>query len=398
MADGSSRARLAGLVGPAGAVAAGTGVANLLGYALTVTGARVLVPAEFGAFSALLAVVIVGNVAALAVQATVARDLARGHRVAHAVRGGLVIAVTVGLLLAWSAPLLAAFLSLGSAAPAVAAAVAIAALAAAGPALGVAQGRERFRRLALLVAGQAALRVAGGIAGMAMLPTAGGALVGMAAGLIVAAVAAWLLVRPEVRGAGPAGPAIVDTLGWGGLLLGFVIMTNADVVLARHVLSPVDSGLYGAGAIFTKIAFWLPQFVPLLAFPALADPARRQGAIRLGLATVGACGAVLVAGTALLSEAAVAAVAGGQYDGLASWVAGFTGLGALFAVSHLLVYARLASGDRATTVVVWVVLAGYVTVVEVAATTIAGVLGPAVGAAALIALWGLVRERAVTSR
>jgi hypothetical protein len=79
-------------------------------------------------------------------------------------------------------------------------------------------------------------------------------------------------------------------------------------------------------------------------------------------------------------------------------VAGFTALGALFAVAQLLVYAHLASGDRPTTVVVWIVLVSYVTVVETTATTLPGVLFPALGAATVICLWGLVRERTSRSR
>jgi O-antigen/teichoic acid export membrane protein len=392
------RARFRRIIGQAGAVAVGASVANALGYVLTVVAARRLGPAEFGAFSALLALIIVGNVAALAVQAMSARNIARGQPPDDTVAGGLGLAVVVGLGLAGLTPVLSGFLSLPSPVAAVAAAIAIAAMTATGPALGMVQGHERFRALGVLVAGQAALRVAGGLIGMALSPTAAGALVGMAVGMLVAGVIAWLVARPPVRRGGTVWPALVATLGAGGLLLGFVVMTNADVVLARHVLTPEQSGIYGAGAIFTKIAFWLPQFVPLVAFPALADPARRRSAIRLGLAAVVACGGVLVLAAAIYSRPAVILVAGDQYVGLAPWVAGFTALGALFAVSQLLVYAHLASGDRATTVVVWCVLVAYITIVELTATSLAGVLFPALGAATLVAIWGLVRESTSCTR
>jgi O-antigen/teichoic acid export membrane protein len=175
-------------------------------------------------------------------------------------------------------------------------------------------------------------------------------------------------------------------------------MTNADVVLARHVLTAEESGLYGAGAIFTKIAFWLPQFVPLVAFPALVDPNRRRGAMRIGLLAVAGCGAVLVIGTALFAEQVVRLVAGSQYEDLTTWVAGFTALGAMFAIAQLVVYAHLASGDRPTTAVVWIVLLIYVAVVEATATTLLGVLAPALAAATIVCLWGLIRERTSRSR
>ncbi len=380
------------LISKAGTVAVGASVANALGYVLTVAAARLLGPAEFGAFSALLAVVIVGNVAAMAIQAATARDIARGRPAGDVVVGGLLLAVVVGMALAALAPVLGSFLSLPSVGAALGAAVAILAMAATGPALGAIQGRERFQLLGVAVAGQAAMRVSGGLAGMVVSPTAAGALVGMAAGLVLAGVIGWLIARPPVAGGAGLRPALVTTLGAGGLLLGFVLMTNADVIMARHLLSPEASGLYGAGAIFTKIAFWLPQFVPLVAFPALVDPARRHGAIRLGLLAVVGFGAVLVAVTAAFARPAVIFVAGEEYAALAPWVAGFTALGAVFAVAQLLVYAHLASGDRPTTVVVWGVLVGYITVVELTATTLGGVLFPALTAAASVACWGMARE------
>jgi hypothetical protein len=104
-------------------------------------------------------------------------------------------------------------------------------------------------------------------------------------------------------------------------------------------------------------------------------------------------GLVLVAAIALLAEPAVSIVAGPRYEALTPWVAGFTALGALLAVAQLLVYAHLASGDRLTTAVVWVILAGYVAVVELTASGIGGVLVPALTAAGLVVLWGIVRER-----
>ena len=387
------------VVAGAGAVAVGASLANALGYVLTVAGARLLGPEEFGAFGALLALVIVGNVAALAVQATSASATARRETVTSTVRSGVALSGIVGAGMAALSPLVAAFLQLSSVVPALAAAVAIAALTATAPALGVIQGRERFRTLAVLVAGQAGLRVAGGLAGMAVRPTAAGALVGIAIGLLLAGVAAWFVARPPIGGATrrATGAAVRSTLASGGMLLGFVILSNADVVLARHVLSAQDSGLYAAGSVFTKIAFWLPQFVPLVAFPALTDPRRRRGAVRLGLLTVLGCGGILVAGATVLAGPAVAIVAGSEYEDLTPWVGGFTALGALLAVAQLLVYARLASGDRLTTGVIWVVLGSYVAIVELTAHGLGGVLYPALCAAGLVVVFGLLRERATAT-
>lgn len=393
------RTQLTARVATAGGIAAATSIANVIGYALTVVAARLLEPAEFGAFGALLALIIAGSVAALAVQATVAQARARREPVASAVRSGLVLALAAGLGLGLLSPALRAFLQLPSVAPVLAAAVGIAAMTVTATAIGLVQGAERFAALGVLVAGQAALRVAGGLAGMAVRPTASGALVGVAAGLVAGAVGSWLVARPPLRPATRAtfGASMKATLAAGALLLGLVVVTNADVFLARHVLSAQDSGLYVAGSVFTKIAFWLPQFVPLVAFPALTDPKRRRGAFRLGLLAVVGCGTVLVVGTAVLAGPAVSVVAGSRYADLGSWVPAFTALGALFAVAQLLVYAHLAKRDLPTTAAVWGVLLCYVAVVELTSTGIGGVLVPAMCAAGLLVLWGLARER-FTSR
>jgi hypothetical protein len=235
---------------------------------------------------------------------------------------------------------------------------------------------------------------------MAVRPTASAALVGVAAGLIVAALGAWLIAWP------PLGPgtratfvtSLRKTFVAGALLLALVFVTNADVVLARHVLSARDSGFYVAGSVFTKIAFWLPQFVPLLAFPALTDPKRRREAFRLGVVAVAGCGAALVVGTAILAGPAVSIVAGSRYADLAPWIPAFTALGGLFAIAQLLVYAHLASGDLPTIAAVWAVLLAYVAVVELTATSLGGVLIPALSAAGLLVLWGLTRERVMSRR
>ena len=379
----------------AGMVAVGTSLANVVAYVLTVVAARLLDPEEFGAFGALLALIIAGSVAALAAQATTARSVARREPPAPAARSGLLLASVVGMGLVLLSPVLATFLRLPSVVPAIGAAVAVGAFTATAPALGIVQGAERFRALGILVAIQATLRVTGGLVGMALRPTAAAALVGMSIGLALAGVVAWAVARPPLhrsRGETPDG-TMRATLASGGMLLGFVVLTNVDVFLARHVLSAEASGLYVAGSVFTKIAFWLPQFVPLVAFPALTDPRRRRGAFRLGLLAVVACGLALVAIMALLSGPAVSIVAGSRYEALTPWVVGFTTLGALLAVAQLLVYAHLASGDRLTTAVVWVILGGYVTVVELTASGIGGVLVPALTAAGLVVIWGIVRER-----
>lgn len=391
----SAAARRGRLFGSASAVAIGTGVANVLGYGLTVIGARLLGPGEFGAFSALLALVIVGNVVALAVQATTARAVVRDGTTSTAVWSGLKLAVLVTVVLLAASPLLAAVMTLPTVASAASAAIAVGALTATAPALGLVQGAERFRLLAVMIAAQAALRVGGGIVGVLVGRTSATAMAGIAVGFVMAAILFWVVAHPPIRGRRTKDPqsGLTATVVNGSMLLGFVVLTNVDVMLARHVLSEYDSGLYAAGAIFTKIAFWLPQFVPLLAFPALADPARRRTAINLGVAAVAGSGLVLATASWLLAGPAVSVMVGDDYAELTPWVPAFAGLGAVYALAYLLVYARLAHGDTWTISVVWAVLIAYIGWVELIASTVLQVVLPGLVAATVIVAWGLVRER-----
>ena len=59
------------------AVAAGTTAANVLSYGLSLAGARLLAPEQYGLFVALLAVTLVASVPALALQAVVAVRVVR---------------------------------------------------------------------------------------------------------------------------------------------------------------------------------------------------------------------------------------------------------------------------------------------------------------------------------
>ena len=61
----SSAAPAKGLLGSSALLALGLGVSQVLAYALNVVGARVLGPAQYGALSALLSLVVIGNVVSL---------------------------------------------------------------------------------------------------------------------------------------------------------------------------------------------------------------------------------------------------------------------------------------------------------------------------------------------
>ena len=343
------------VVSAAVVLSAATTLANVLGYALTIVAARSLPQDEFGAFSALLALVIVGNVAALAVQTVVARRTAAGQR--PATGAGLLTAVAVSGCTALTSPLIADALRLTGVTPVLAVSAALGGLTIAAVPLGIAQGRESFSRLAVLVALQAGLRVGGGLLGFVLGGSLRAGVAGIAAGLAAAALVAWVSEGP---------PAALDVQGGhevvraAAMLLGLVLLTNADVVLARIVLEPDVSGIYAVGSIVTKVAFWISQFVPLLAFPRLVAPQRRAHALRASLAVVAAIGAGTVTVSWVFADQIVLLVAGDRYLAVADHLALFALLGSMLALTQVSVYAGLARRDATTTIPVWVALAALV--------------------------------------
>jgi O-antigen/teichoic acid export membrane protein len=232
--------------------------------------------------------------------------------------------------------------------------------------------------------------VGGGIAGLLLAGTVLGGVAGIAVGLVLAGLVAWAWLRPPLGASGLGAGREVASAAL--VLLGFVLLTNADVVLARGLLTPTASGIYAAGSIITKAGFWLSAFVPLLAFPRLSSPQRRGRALRLALLAVVLMGAVVVGVTALLSDQIVLAVAGDRYLAVAPDLAWFALLGTVLAVCQVSVYSGLARHDGGTTVAVWTALAALVVLALLAQPDGAGLVRLACAVAAALAVVVSVRE------
>jgi O-antigen/teichoic acid export membrane protein len=371
-------------------------VANATNYGFSLAMAFLLGPAAYGALGALLALVLVGSVPGVALQAVVARRTAllrreQGQDAAATWRGTRWLVDRAGVALAavtvLAAPGLVAFLHLDSAVPVLWLALALAPTPLLFAVQGVLQGRERFGALAVVMVSGAAAKLAAGLALVAAGFGVAGALAGVAAGGALAALVGLRLARPAAsqlprqaafppaspaavpptgrrstwdrtasparrgRGPGPEGGGVRDL--WrevGGAtvgLLGLFLLANLDVLLARHYLDATASGRYALGAVVAKVAFWGPQFVTTLVFPRLvvaADPRRLLG-----------WSALLVAGFGGLLAAALAAavrlgldvpVLGQGYAGLGPLLPLFAALGTGQALVQLLLFEGIATRDR----------------------------------------------------
>jgi O-antigen/teichoic acid export membrane protein len=189
--------------------------ANATNYGFNLVMAFLLGPSAYGALGALLALVLVGSVPGLALQAVVARRTALLDRPAGQAeelpwRGTLALAGRAGVALAavtvLAGPGLVAFLHLGSAVPVLWLALALAPTPLLFAVQGLLQGRERFGALAAVMVTGAAVKLAAGVALVVAGLGVGGALAGVAAGGTLAALAGLRLARGGA--ARPAGQQV----------------------------------------------------------------------------------------------------------------------------------------------------------------------------------------------
>src|SRR6266542_2561207 len=332
LAAGPSLARAGLMVAPAMAVA------NGLNYAFNLVMLRLLEPEAYGALGALLAVIPIGTVPGLALQAVVARHTAlrAGDRRAVAeLWSRTLVAVSwvslgLGLAVAAAAPALAAFLHLGSIVPALWLAANILPLPLVSALQGMLQGVQRF-----------------------------------------GALAAALLLNAGAR-----------------------LAVGVGLVAAGH---GVDGALAAAGAVVAKIAYWAPQFVATIVFPRLAtEAAARRRLLARAAAAITALGVALMVVVAAAPELAVTLPFGAAYRDVGPDLPLFAALGTALALVQLLLFSGIAAGDRKVHR-----LLGATVVIEVAVIalgphhSVTGIVGAALAAvtALLGACWVLERRR-----
>lgn len=378
-------------------VAGALGIAQVAAYAVSVVAARALGPDGFGILAALLGILLIGSVLAMGIQAVAARRLVqvdahdRDGAARSMLRDGLIGGGAVALATAAISPLLIWLLRLDGWGSLLLAAATFIPITWAGAQYGVAQGRESYRRLATVYALVGLGRGIGGVVGALVTGTVLGTMAGLALGTALGAIAGRLVViplaaAPRARLDGFFSESAHATHA----LLALFVLTNIDVLLARALLDAEQAGIYGVGAVIAKVAFWLPQFVGVVAFPRFADDRRGRATI-VSLAAVATIGLLVVAATAALPGLVVGFVGGSAYASLVpvAWL--FAAIGATFALAQALLLTRLAIDDRKAVIAVWsaaVVLVALATLVL--PQSVEGLAASALTAGLLLAAVGIV--------
>ncbi len=363
---------LRGLLRTGAGIAVAMAIQNVATYGFTILAARVLGPAEYGALASLMGLLLVVNVLALGLQATGARQIVADPARREEVEAGVMwatyrSALALGALCLALTPLIASTLQLNGWHAALMIGLTAVPLTLVGGQSGILQGEQRWRPLGAVYLFIGLGRLAMGAIAVFFVPTAFGAMLGVAAG-------AWLPALVGALALGHVGPRRVPdrllntVVRRGGrilrevaanshALLAFFALSNADILVARVVLDEHVAGLYAGGLILSKAVLFLPQFVVVIAFPSMASSKERHGMYLKGLTLVAAIGVVASVGAALLSKLAITFVGGPAYSEIEPLIGIFAVLGTILAMVQLMVYEVVARQHRASIVVIWVGLA-----------------------------------------
>jgi O-antigen/teichoic acid export membrane protein len=383
-------------------------VSNLVAYLFTVVLTRSFDPAAYGALGSLLGAGLVGVVPSTAMQYVVARRTAVG-RLGRAEndQAGLRLAAWVGAGVFGVAVLLSPaagpFLHLGDPWPVVWLGAALLPQTVQGALLGGLLGHERYVAFGGIQVLTAVLRLAGALVGVQLGLSVAGVLTAMAVANGLSCAAAWWLSGPASwrRGGARQADLLGDLLRSCSAMAGVVVLSNVDVLLARHYLPRVDSGAYALASLFAKACLWGAQFVPMLVFPRLARHAGR-GLMLRSVAAVTAVGGAGILVTVLAGAPLVHLVTGSkpEYEPVIGLTPGFAALGAMWALVQLALLAAVARGDPRPGRMLWALVVVEAAVIAVGPhRTIGQLLAVSAAVAAILMLCTVLLDlRAVARR
>lgn len=345
-------------------VAVGMAIMNVAAYGFTLIAVHRLIPEQFGAVTALLGLLLIGNVASLGLQASGARRIATHTGPGEAaladsmLKAGRRAAVGLTAVCLVATPLIMWLLHIDSIIAAVMVAPTLGFLTVMGSQLGVLQGGHNWTELAAVYTSTGVGRLVFGGGALFIHPSVASAMIGLALGAAVPALLGTFLLRGSTGGSIEQVKEVLrETVHGTHTLLAFFVIANADVLLARGLLDSKDSGYYAAGVIVAKACLFLPQFVIVIVFPSLATSPGDTLRLRRAIQAVAALGVCTVLGALVLPDLVVKIVGGPDYApvGPIAWL--FALAGSSYAVLQLVVYAAIAQQEKRAALLIWIGLA-----------------------------------------
>ncbi|MFS3130308.1 lipopolysaccharide biosynthesis protein [Nocardioides sp. Bht2] len=380
----SSANRLPAWLHGAGSIAVAVALMNVATYAFTMVAARLLGPKEYGALAGLMATLLVIGVVQLGLQTTAARRIAatpeHTAQIRHSIlRVGLRASLAIGALMVVLAPVVDRVLRLDDLPATLLVAVIAVPMTLMGAQAGILQGERRWLPLALLYVANGLPRIVLGVALLAWQPEVTTAMAAVALGQLAPVVVGWWALRDQEPTTGTsldhsARSIMRETLLNSQALFAFFALSSLDIVVARNVLDSHEAGLYAGALILTKAVVFLPQFVVVLAFPAMSTPQSRRKALTTSLSVVTVLGGCVVLGGWLLDDLALVFIGGQEYVEVRDDLWAFAVLGTALSLLQLLVYSVVARQGRISIALVWVACV-VIVVVGSTTTTVTGLLG-----------------------
>jgi O-antigen/teichoic acid export membrane protein len=349
-------------------VAGGQVAMNVAAYGFSLIAARLLIPADFGAVTALLSILQMGVVASMGLQAATARRIAvaperRAEIVGIALRSTTLASIAVGAVAVALTPALVWVLHLDSVWPALLCSATLIPLTAMGGFLGIAQGWERWNAVTVISLANGFGRLIAGVAALLVSPTLTSAMIGVAIGAWSPVIIGLVTVEyrraqghrpstPQVLGVPSRRPLLREALTGTHTLFAFYVLCNLDAVIARNRLDAYNAGLYAGGLILTKAALMAPSFVGVLLYPRFATD-DTAASLRLGVSVVAGVGLLATAATALLPQVALLLAGGQQYAEIARHLWLFTLVGSVWSIVQVLVLDSLARRGSGVAVLTW---------------------------------------------
>ena len=349
------------------------GFGNALSYAFVLIVTRLLGPDAFGAYSAINTLGIVFVIPAGVLQVVVATRWGKGVNHTTGLRAAHLVGVGLTLLTALVAWPLQGLFHVASPLPILAMALMLWPMTVTGALGGVMLGSGRLGALSIQYLTTALTRVTaawvcavcGASLTQVFLATAAASAVTLAVG--------WWLIRDVVRAHPSASGAGVgrDVLLGSSSLAAFTALTNVDVVLARHFLSPEASGGYALASTFGRAMCWGTQFVALLIVPRIAQragttlsadggaqaPSRADIRVKACAFIIG-IGALAAGVLAVNPEFFVQLAGGHAYRGYGMVVLGCVGLGTMWALVQLFLFSQMAQTSSWLGWLTWAVAVG----------------------------------------
>ncbi len=351
-------------------------LANICNYASNVIFSHMLTTAAYGDLTALLALATLVAIPTGAAQTVIAERVATltadGNRdrlrylIRYAWAHAFTLAVIVGLIYTACIPLVSSALGLQAIGSALAMAPLIVLAFVLPVFYGVLQGMERFAVLGGVLLIVAASRILFGVPWVLAGGGAGGPLVGQALGSVVALVVAIGLLRSYMlrSGTGAAAAGVRRfpdrrTVAAAGAFVGFALLSNLDVLLAKLFLAPHAAGEYAALVTVEKAIIFLPSAVAIVLVPAAAKARAAEGSS----ARILRVAALLVAATILISlippmvapHLVLRVMFGTKYLGAAAGMRPIAIAGAALSLLYLLVVYTVAIQDKRWS---WLLLGG----------------------------------------